>query len=226
MKKLLGIATAIMIIGTCTATEISFSPTDGNIGKGCLVATEIIIDAGDKEIAATDIIMETSLTFVDFVPSSLFPYFLPPKVEGNIIHLVGFNVDPDKRMTGKWSLWTLYMKQKNTSDANGSIKLYMNKAWDTTDSNLSVAWGVDVLDTVGIASYTFVDTGVCVHDAAEDIDGGINNKSLRMLLAKLDRDQMIQRIFNRKTLIAFAWIIIILTILALYHRTSKTWIQK
>jgi hypothetical protein len=63
-----------------------------------------MVNAGDKEISATDIIIESSLAFVDFVPSKMFPYFLPPKVSNNLLHLVGFTVDPKNRVTGSGSI--------------------------------------------------------------------------------------------------------------------------
>ncbi len=226
MKKILGIATLIMILWVSTAAEIRFSPDSWDIGKWCIVATEIIIDTQDKETAATDIVMESSLEFVDFVPSNLFPYFLPPKIEGNMIHLVGFSTEKSNRVSGSWSIWTLYLKQKDNADTDGSIKLYFTKKWSTTDSNLSMAWWIDILDTVGSALYHFADEWSCTHNAADDIKGWIAHKNLRMLLAKIDRDQLIKKVINRKSLLAFTWLIILTTILFLYYKTSKQWAKK
>ncbi len=226
MKKILWIATLIMILWVSTATEIRFSPDSWNTGKWCIVATEIIIDTQDNEIAATDIVMESSLAFVDFVPSTMFPYFLPPKIQGNTIHLVGFSTDKNNRVSGSWSIWTLYLRQKDNADTDGSIKLYFAKKWSTTDSNLSIAWWIDVLDTVGSALYHFVDEGFCVHNTADDIKGWIAKKNLRMLLAKIDRDQLIKKAFTRKNLLAFTWLIILVTTLFLYYKTSKQWSKK
>jgi len=226
MKKFLGIVTLIMILWVSTATEIKFSPDHWDIKKWCIVATDIIIDTQDNEIAATDIVMETSLEFVDFIPSNMFPYFLPPKIQGNVIHLVGFSTDNTNRAIGSWSIWTLYLKQKDDQETDGSIKLYFIKKWSTTDSNLSIAWWVDVLDTVGSALYRFWDTWLCVHNSADAIKEWIANKNLRMLLAKIDRDQWIKKVVNRKSLLAFTWLIILITILFFYFKASKQWSKK
>ena len=60
-----------------------------------------MINTDDKEISATDVIIESSLEFVDFVPAKLFPYFLPPKAQSGMIHIVGFSTDKTNRVTGK-----------------------------------------------------------------------------------------------------------------------------
>jgi hypothetical protein len=211
-----------MIFGVSTATEIKFSPDVWNIWKGCIVATDIIVNTDNKEIAATDIIIESSMEFVDFVPSNLFPYFLPPKVNESVLHLVGFTVDPQHRMKGTWSIGTLYMKQKNTTDSNGSLKLYFTKVWDTTDSNLSVAWGIDVLDTIGDAYYTFTDENICTHEAA-GINWWIGDMTLTDMSKQISRDQRIKNISNRKNLVSFAWLLIVLTFLYLYYKRAKQW---
>jgi hypothetical protein len=182
-----------------------------------------MVNAGDKEISATDIIIESSLAFVDFVPSKMFPYFLPPKVSNNLLHLVGFTVDPKNRVTGSGSIWTLYMKQQNTSDTDSMMKLYFKKTWYTADTNLSIAGGVDVLDSVWSAYFTFTNTGACAHAVGQSIDWGIANKSVKMLLAKLDRQQLLQKIFNRKVISLFVGVLIIITVLFVYYKGSKTW---
>ena len=221
MKKILGIAVLMMIFSVSTAAEIRFSPDVWNIGNWCIVATDIIVDTSGQEIAATDIIIESSMEFVDFVPSKRFPYFLPPKTQGTVTHLVGFSVDPQHRMKGTWSIGTIYMKQKNSTDDNGSIKLYFTKKWDTIDSNLSVAGGVDILDTVGSAYYTFNDKNICMHGSA--IDWWIADLTLATVTKDIEHDQWMQKIFNRKTLVAFSGILILLTILFVYKKISKQW---
>ncbi len=223
MKKILGIAALIMILWVSTAAEIRFSPDSGNIGKGCLVTADIIVNTDSRDIAATDIMIESSLDFVDFVPTKMFPYFLPPQVKDSMIHIVGFTIDPKHRVKGKWSIGTLYLKQKGYDDSDGTIKLYFKKKWDTTDSNLSVAGGIDILDTVGTAYYQFTDSGACAHYAGEAINWWIANASLNSVITKINRNQRMQKIFNRKTLIAFAWLLIVITFLFLYYKNTKQW---
>lgn len=224
MKKILGIAILMMMISVSAATEIRFSPDVWSLGKWCMTATDIVIDTQNQEIAATDIVIESSLEFVDFVPSSMFPYFLPPKTNGNIVHLVGFTTDPAHRVLGKWSIGTLYMKQKDMSSADGSLKLYFTKKWDTTDSNLSIAWWVDVLDTIGSAYYTFDGTGICAHTAA-DINGGIAETTLQDMAQQVSRTWT-NIFFNRKTLLAFGGILIVGIILFMYYKKNRQWKNK
>lgn len=227
MKKIIALLTLTCLFSVSMATEITFSPASGEIANNCLVAVNIMANTDNQEIAATDVVIESSLAFVDFVPSeTMFPYFLPPKVSDNSVHLVGFTVDPAHRAQWSGSIGTLYMQQRNTADTDGMIKLYFKKKWDTTDSNLSIAWGVDALDTVWSAYFTFSASGACAHAAGQSIDGGIANKSVKMLLAKLDRAQLLQRIFNRKTISLFSGVLIIIVILFLYYKGTKKWKNK
>lgn len=206
------------------ATEITFSPSSGEVANNCLVAVDIMANTDDQEIAATDVVIESSLAFVDFVPSeTMFPYFLPPKVSENMVHLVGFTVDPAHRAQWSGIIGTLYMQQRSTSDPDGMIKLYFKNKWDTTDSNLSIAWGIDALDTVWSAYFTFSTSGACVHAAGQTINGWIANKSVKTLLAKLDRIQLLQKILNRKTISLFGGALLIIVILFLYYKGNKKW---
>ena len=224
MKKIITLLLFSCVFSVSMATEITFSPTSWEIANNCLVAVDIIANTDNQEIAASDVVIESSLAFVNFVPSeTMFPYFLPPKVSDNLIHLVGFTVDPAHRAQGSWSIGTLYLQQRNATDTDGMIKLYFKKKWDTTDSNLSIAWGIDVLDTVWSAYFTFTASGACAHAAGEVINGGIANKSVKVLLAKLDRTQLMQRIFNRKIISLFGGILIIIAILFLYYKGTKKW---
>lgn len=223
MKKIIALFTLTCLFSVSMATEITFSPEKGEVANNCLVALDVMINTDNKEIAASDIVIESSLDFVDFVPSNLFPYFLPPKVSNNLIHLVWFTVDPKNRVQGSWRIGTLYMQQKNSADADGMLKLYFKKKWDTTDSNLSIAGGIDILDSVGSAYFTFTEKWACAHAVGESVNGGIADKSVNMLLAKLDRQQLFQKIFSRKVISVFAWLLIIITILFIYYKRAKKW---
>lgn len=223
MKKIIALLILTCLFSVSMATEITFSPEKGEVANNCLVALDIMINTDNNEIAASDVVIESSLDFVDFVPSKLFPYFLPPKVSNNLIHLVWFTVDPKNRVQGSWSMGTLYMQQKNASDADGALKLYFKKKWSTTDSNLSIAWWIDILDSVGSAYFTFTKTWACAHAVGASLNGGIADKSVKMLLAKLDRQQLFQKIFNWKVISLFAGVLIIATILFIYYKRAKKW---
>jgi hypothetical protein len=84
-------------LSVTTAAEISFDPASGSFGNDCVVPVKIMIDTFDKTISATDIVLESSMEFVDFVPSNALPYFLPPKIDGSVVHIVGFAVQEDQR---------------------------------------------------------------------------------------------------------------------------------
>ncbi|MEI8009542.1 MAG: hypothetical protein WCI00_09650 [bacterium] len=54
-----------------------------------MIATDVVINTDGKPVAATDVVIETSLAYVDFVPSKkLFPNFFPPKIKNDAIHIV------------------------------------------------------------------------------------------------------------------------------------------
>jgi hypothetical protein len=65
------------------------------------VAVDIVVDTSNQAIAATDIIIETSLDYVDFVPdTTFFPNFFPPKVDDFSIHIIGFVSNPNEVVSG------------------------------------------------------------------------------------------------------------------------------
>jgi|GEM_PF-941148 len=125
MKKIALIGIFVMMIGISTATEIRFSPDNGNIQKTCLVAADVFVNTDDKKIAATDIVIESSLEYMDFVPNkNLFPYFFPPKTGDNVVHIIGFISNPKNTITGSGIVGKIFFRQKLATDTNGSIKLY------------------------------------------------------------------------------------------------------
>lgn len=121
----------------------------------CDIPVDVYIDTNWQEISAIDLMMETSLDYVDFVPSEIFPYFFKPVIKSNwMIHIVGFTVDPSERVVWSWKLWTLHFSQNNWS-SDWIVKLYFLWEWETVDTNLSIAWWVDVLKSVSDAYMAF-----------------------------------------------------------------------
>lgn len=103
MKKIALIGILTLMIGISAATEIRFSPDGGDIQNTCLMAADVMIDTDGKAVAATDVVIQSSLEYLDFVPnkeSGLFPYFFPPKVKDNVVHIVGFIADPKYTVNG------------------------------------------------------------------------------------------------------------------------------
>lgn len=123
------------IVSITFAGEIKLVPSTGDMGLGCLVPVQIWIDTDGKSVSATDIIMESSMEFVDFVPTAVFPYFLPPSVVSNTVHLIWFAVDPSQRVSSRSMIWTAYFNKTSSFDRDWAIRLYFTKSWDTIDSN-------------------------------------------------------------------------------------------
>jgi len=159
MKKeimTLSILSMIAISSFVNAWELSLQPADGKYSSWCTLWIDIVMDPQWKEISATDIIIESSMQFVKFEPTQLFPYFLPPKTTDNITHIVWFTaLWKSQRINQKWIIWKIFLKPKNKSDRDWSIKFYFKKKWDTTDTNLSIWWWVDILQNTQNWFYTF-----------------------------------------------------------------------
>jgi len=138
---------------------------DKTFGYWCIVPIDVYVNTEWQEISAMDLVMETSLLYKDFVPTDMFPYYLPPVIKSNgLIHIVWFTVDPSERIIGSWKIWTLYFDQKPDS-FDWAVRLYFLSKWDTTDSNLSMAWWVDLLKNVGDINIVFSkDLPKCTHD--------------------------------------------------------------
>lgn len=158
MKKFVyGIVSIIwMWIWFVSAQGISFVPQWGSIfWNGCTVPIDVYINTNWQEISAIDLVMESSMDYVDFVPSDYVPYYLKPVVKKNgLIHIVWFTVDPSERIKWEWKMWTVYFSQRQW-DIDWVVRLYFLWEWETIDSNLSIAWWVDVLKEVWQASVRF-----------------------------------------------------------------------
>jgi len=157
MKKflILSISIFVLLISFSNAAELLLAPSNWKYAPWCIIWIDIIMDPDWAQISATDIIIESSMDFIKFEENDLFPYFLPPKITENIVHIVWFTAWPQQRIKEKWKIWKIFFKTKNISEIDWSIKFYIQKKWDTTDSNLSIWWWVDVLEDVRNWFYTF-----------------------------------------------------------------------
>ena len=221
MKKFILLAALMMMVSTAAATDISFSPDHWDIQKWCLIATDIFINTDGKPVAATDVVIETSLAYVDFVPSKkLFPNFFPPKVKNNAIHIVWFIDDPKKTITWSGSIGTLFLRQKNTTDTDWVVTLFFDWEGKTYDSNLSILWWIDVLQHVWSGYYHLVDTWSCVYPSGYNIVGWFSHMSpaewLSSTMKQIQQKELMNKIINWRTLWIFMWLLIILVILYFY----------
>jgi len=215
------------MIGVSTATEIRLSPDNGDIQKWCLVTADIFIDTENNKVAATDVVLQSSLEYIDFVPTkNLFPYFFPPKVKNNAVHIVWFIADPKNTITGSGIIGKLFFRQK-TGDVDGVIKMFFAGKWQTQDSNLSILWWIDVLDTVGSWYYRFLDDAPCQYPADYVIEGWFSHMSaedmLNQTIKQIRMKEWLKNLFSRKTLIEFSWLLIIIAAVFIYLKKRKIW---
>lgn len=227
-KKIALIGIITMMIGISTATEIRFSPDSWDIKKWCLVATDIVVNTDNAAVAATDIVIETSLEYVDFVPTkNLFPYFFPPKIKGDTIHIVGFIANPKNIVTGSGVVGRLFLKQKSLTDSDAVIKLFFAGQGKTYDSNLSILWWIDVLQNVGSWYYHLLDTASCEYPSDYNIVGWFAHMSAQLalndIIKQISRQELLAKLFTWKTFVSFTWLLLIIVISFIYIKKQKRW---
>ncbi len=232
---IISLLSTISIISFANASELLLKPSHWSFSPWCTIWVDIVVDPEGKQISATDIVIESSMEFIKFEPTQLFPYFLPPKVlkASNIVHIVWFTIQPSQRVKEKWTIWKIYFKPSNTSDKDGSIKFYFKKTWDTTDSNLSIAWWIDTLEDVRNWFYTF-EWSDCEYPQLNTTKILNNEQKISNLekqiekehnaaIRQIKRDEMIQKIkifWNDKKYYAIIPLIIII-ILTTYIKLRK-----
>ena len=128
----LSILSFIAISSFANAWDISLEPSHWKYSPWCMLWIDIVVDPKWQQISATDIVIESSMKFVKFEPTTLLPYFFPPKIIDNIVHIVWFTSWPSQRTSEKWVIWKIFFKPQNKSDLDWSIKFYFKKKWDTT----------------------------------------------------------------------------------------------
>ena len=223
MKKIFLLGILILMTSITSASEISFSPDHWDIQKWCLVAADIFINTDEHPVAATDVVIESSLDYVDFVPTkTLFPHFFPPKTGTNTVHIIGFISDPKSTVTGSGSIGRIFFRQKSSSDTDGTMKIYFAWQGKTYDSNLSMLWWIDVLDTVGAWYYRLIDSWSCEYPANYNIVGGFSHMSAQEALKIINKELLQETngnlLSNRKYIVAILGWIILLTILFIYMK--------
>lgn len=229
MKKgiILSIATILIVSSFVNAWEILLQPSNWKYSPWCMIGIDIIMDPEWVQISTTDIVIESSMKFIKFEPEQLLPYFFPPKVENGLVHIIGFTSWPNQRTGTKWALGKIFFKPKNKSDIDGSIKFYVKKKWDTTDTNLSIGWWVDVLEDTRNGFYTF-NWDTCDYEEEEiiSIEESSNidyEKWIEKTMKKVEKEHKSAKIQksreeNKSYII---WLFIIVVILAAYFSMSK-----
>lgn len=159
---------------------------------GCLVPVDVYVDTQWQEISAMDLIIETSMEYKDFQKTNALPYFFPPMIKWNwLIHIIWFSVEKNERFNWKEKIWTIYFTQKDKS-IDWALKVLFLWEWETIDSNLSVAWWIDVLRQVGDAYVKFsADLPACEQQIIDEKLGQIDWYSNK------DFDESLQEIMNQ-----------------------------
>lgn len=217
------------------AQSISFSVEgDWNFGYGCPVAIDVYADTQGEEISAMDLMMETSLMYKDFVPTQMFPYFLPPVVRSNwLLHVVGFTVAPTERVIWSGKIGTLYFDQKEWFQ-DGTVRLYFLGEWNTTDSNLSKVWWIDALKTVGEAHVKFSTTLPACEYAAAVISGGFAwmsyqdslNSTLQKIYDKYGKISFWTFLQNNIFFVIALFLLIVVILVLIYRKQLLSYFHK
>lgn len=72
MKQITSIMLFILcFVATSLWANISVSPESGHFGKNCIIEFDIIVDTNSEQILWTDMYVESSMEYIDFVPSKL-----------------------------------------------------------------------------------------------------------------------------------------------------------
>lgn len=188
MRKIVCIVVLLCVLfaGAASASTLSFFPEKASFWKWCDIQVAIMVNS-DENIVATDLLIETSLSYKDFIPDTFFPYFFAPKITDNgLIHIVGFSTYHS--VSGKGRLWTLVLRSNGT-DSDGVIRLYFVGKWKelTFDTNLSAAGGTDTLSSVWNAYYTFT-TWTCAPELSWGFGNTAYDDGLQALIHQIDQD--------------------------------------
>lgn len=167
MKKLLLSLFALnMFVAFSFAANLSISPDSWSLGRDCVVGFDIVLDSEWEKLLWADLLIDSSMKFVDFVPGDLFKNALPPVVQaGNIVRLGLFSF-PDNLVDNWWILGTIYFKD-NSSNYDSYINFIIKWEKSTVDTSLFVEWGIDILENVSWGSY-IMDGESCVHDISNE----------------------------------------------------------
>lgn len=228
----LSILSFILMFWVIHAWEISLEPSHWKYSPWCMLWIDIVINPEWEKISATDIIIESSMKFVKFEPTQVFPYFFPPKIIDNIVHIVWFTAWPSQRVSEKWVIWKIFFKPQNEFDLDWSIKFYFKSTWNTTDTNLSIKWWIDVLEDTRNWFYTFDGTScdypqeTTIQEASNiNFDAALKQtiKKVEKYSDKINREHRLAELQksrkDNKTYIISLFVIII--ILVVYFKISK-----
>lgn len=231
MKKFVYSVVSIVLawVSFVWAQSISFVPQwDSIFWYNCTVPIDVYINTNWQEISAIDLVMESSMYYVDFVPSDFVPYFLKPIVKENgLIHVVWFTVDPSERVNWEWKMGTIYFRPKQW-DIDWIVRLYFLWEWDTSDTNLSIAWWVDVLRDVWQASVKFSkDLPSCVveNESVSSTENVQIEEKINWWFADLTYDEVLEntvKVIDKDYWATYSWqffgcrVVWILSILVLF----------
>lgn len=206
-----------LFVSISSAAKLSIVPANWSIGRNCVVGFDIMLDSNNESIVGTDLLIDSSMKFVDFVPTNLFKNVLPPIVQDNgVIRLWLFSF-PENLVNQGGSIWKIYFKD-TTSNYDSYIKFIFKGKWNTVDTNLFVSWAIDILSSVSQWSY-ILDWETCAHDVAITgwFAGKTYDEALWELKNNLKKDWLNRRMkifFSSKLFIGGSiWLVLIIVLL-------------
>lgn len=168
MKKnlLVWIVWILVVLWVSNAQSLTLSTEwDWKFGKWCIVPVDIYMDSEWEKIRWADLVIYSSMDFVDFVPNEdLFTYFLPPVVSWNIITIWAFSMEDSN--LDSWVVWTIYLRDDINPD--WIVRWKFSWLWKTTDTNLLNERWEELLKHVEDVSVFFSDEKeACISDNVE-----------------------------------------------------------
>lgn len=225
IKKISILFTIILssIISFSDASELSLQPTNWSYSPWCMLWIDIVMDPNWEAISASDIILESSMEFIKFEPTKLFPYFFPARTSGNVTHIIWFTaLWPSQRIKEWWIIWKVYFKPKDKLNKDWLIRFVFKWKWDTTDTNLSLWWGIDSLEKQP-QDWLYKFNWTNCEYLEEDIDNLDFSEWVHQIANKITKDHNNQLLSqsreNNKSYIISLFILIV--IIVIYFKVSK-----
>jgi len=225
MKKLiLFLFGAILFFWMSFSSNLSLSPSEWSVWKWCLIPVDIMLDTLWEDVSSVDIILNSSMAYVDFVSWKLFPYSFPPKVYDNWrIHIVSFALDKNNLINWTGKIWTVYYKASDMV-SDWFVRFYVKGEGETVDTNVSKIWWVDTLKTTLNAFYKFDGTS-CINSDVIEVTWWVSHMSydewLNDVLDDINSDFMLNKVIYISYYVVPLFIFILIIFLFIRKRKWK-----
>lgn len=151
----------------------------------CIIPIDIYADAGWQSVDSLSLIINSKLTFFDFVPSTWFVWhFLKPASVWQSVFLKWF-ASIWSISTWVWKIWTIYYMNQ-LWDTSADVYFSFSWQWIKWDSDLYNRW-VDVLKSVATA-VVYLDENISCNEE--------NNMVITWWMVNIDNDEHISQILD------------------------------